>query len=360
MSTTLADLAKLVEGRLCGEPTLLITGTGTLSTVTAGQITLADSPDFQVQLTESAAYAAVVSPEVVSAEKPTIVVDDVHAAFAKIVTHFLPLRNQTRIGISNQAVVSSSAQIAEDVDIHPLAYVGDDVVVGAGSTIHAGARIMAGCILGSQVTVFPNGVLYENTQIGDRSILHAGAVIGAYGFGYTQGADGHVLSAQLGYVKLGADVEIGACATVDRGTYGPTVIGDGSKIDNLVQVAHNCRLGGKNLICSQVGIAGSATTGDHVVMAGQVGVRDHVHVGSGAVLCSKSGISNNIEDGEIVLGQPATPVRKQKLQMVAISKLPEMRKEFRKLQRQMETMLEQLPVKDKSKPCDHKPGEQAA
>jgi UDP-3-O-[3-hydroxymyristoyl] glucosamine N-acyltransferase len=355
MSTTLADLAKLVDGRLCGEPTLRITGTGTLSTVAAGQITLADSPDFQQQLADSAAAAAVVSPDIKSPYKPTIVVADVHAAFAKIVTIFLPQRDQTRIGISDAAVVSDSAQIGEDVDIHPLAYVGDDVVIGSGATIHAGARIMAGCVLGSDVTIFPNCVLYENTQVGDRSILHAGAVLGAYGFGYTQGDNGHELSAQLGFVKLGDDVEIGACATVDRGTYGPTVIGDGSKIDDLVQIAHNCRLGKHNLICGQVGIAGSTTTGDNVVMAGQVGVRDHVHIGDGAVLCSKSAISNNIEDGEIVLGQPATPLRKQKLQLAAVAKLPEMRKEFRKMQRQMEILLE-----NSREMVDSKPGEQAA
>ena len=355
MSTTLADLAKLVNGRLCGEPTLEIQGAGTLTAATPGQITLADSPDFQHQLTQSAASAAVVSPDVKNPGKPTIVVDDVHAAFAEIVLHFLPLRKQSRIGISEQACVSPTAQVGEDVDIHPFAWIGDDVSIDSGTTIHAGVRIMAGSQLGKHVTVFPNCVLYENTQVGDRSILHAGAVLGAHGFGYTQDEEGHQLSAQLGYVKLGADVEIGACATVDRGTYGPTEIGDGSKIDNLVQIAHNCCLGKHNLICGQVGIAGSTTTGDYVVMAGQVGVRDHVHIGEGAVLCSKAGVSNNVEDGEIVLGQPATPVRKQKLQMAAISKLPEMRKEFRKLQRQMEMVLNKDAESD-----DSKTGEQAA
>ncbi|MCH2114566.1 MAG: UDP-3-O-(3-hydroxymyristoyl)glucosamine N-acyltransferase [Pirellulales bacterium] len=359
MSTTLADLAELVHGRLCGDPVLGISGAATLGMVAEGQITLADGPDFEQQLAASPASAAIVSPGVRCAAKPTIIVDDVHAAFAKIVMHFRPVPARARIGISPQASVSPSAQIAEDVDIHPFAQVGDDVVIGPGSTVYSGACVMHGCAIGSYVTLFPNVVLYENTKIGDRSILHAGAVIGAYGFGYSQSDGAHELSAQLGFVELGSDVEIGACAAVDRGTYGPTVVGEGSKIDDLVQIAHNCRLGKHNLICGQVGIAGSTTTGDHVVMAGQVGVRDHVHIGSGAVLCSKAGISNNIEAGEVVLGQPATSLRKQKLQMAAISKLPEMRKQFRLLQRQMESLLERF-VEQSDDESDSGRGEQAA
>ena len=359
MSTTLADLAKLVHGCLSGESALGISGAATLGIATSGQITLADSPDFEQKLAASSASAAVVCPAVHCSTKPTIVVDDVHAAFAKIVTHFRPVPAQSRMGISPHAIVSPSAQIAEDVDIHPLAQVGDGVVIGPGSTLHCGTRVMAGCVIGCNVTLFPNVVLYEYTQIGDRSIVHAGAVLGAYGFGYTPADGAHELSAQLGFVQLGADVEIGACATVDRGTYGPTIVGDGSKIDNLVQIAHNCRLGKHNLICGQVGIAGSATTGDHVVMAGQVGVRDHVNIGTGAVLGPKSGVSNNVDEGEIVLGQPATSLRKQKIQVAAISKLPEMRKQFRQLQRQMEGLMERF-SRESDNESDREPGEQAA
>ena len=342
MSTTLAELAELVTGRLCGAPETAITGTSALETVSPGEITLADHADRSVRLAESSAAAAIVSSDVDCPSKPTIVVDDVHDAFALVVVHFRPHRPQRRIGVSEHAYVSPSAQLADDVDVHPGATIGDEVVIGNGSTIHSGARLMAGSVLGSHVTVFPNAVVYEDCLIGDRTILHAGAVIGAYGFGYRRTEELHELSAQLGYVELGCDVEIGACATVDRGTYGPTIIDEGTKIDNLVQVAHNCRLGKNNLICGQVGIAGTTTTGDHVVMAGQVGVRDHIHIGTGAVLCSKSGISNNVDDGEVMLGQPATPLRKQKLQMAAISKLPDMRREFRTLQRQLAKLQQQL------------------
>jgi UDP-3-O-[3-hydroxymyristoyl] glucosamine N-acyltransferase len=150
------------------------------------------------------------------------------------------------------------------------------------------------------------------------------------------------LSAQLGNVEIAADVEIGAASTVDRGTYGPTVIGEGTKVDNLVQIAHNCRIGRNNLICSQAGVAGSTTTGDYVVLAGQVGVRDHVHIGDRAVIGSKAGVTNDVRPGEEMLGAPAAPIRQAKLQMAAVSKLPEMRRQFRIMQRQLEEMRTEL------------------
>lgn len=355
MSTTLADLAKLVNGRLVGEPTTAITGAATLDVVEPGQITLADHSDRASKLAESAAAAAIVSEQVVCEQKPAIVVDDVHEAFAQVVAHFRPTFARQSVGISSDAVISPTAQLAENVDVHPLAVIGEGVVIGSGSTIHAGAKILPGCVLGCNVEIFPNAVLYENTRVGDRSLIHAGAVLGAYGFGYRQIEGRHELSAQLGNVEIGSDVEIGACTTIDRGTYGPTIIGDGTKIDDLVQIAHNCRFGKHNLICGQVGVAGTTTTGDYVVMAGQVGVRDHVHIGTSAVICSKSGISNDVPEGEVMLGQPAIPVRRQKLQFAAAAKLPEMRRQFRAMQRQIEAMQKQLDENN-----EDEPGEQAA
>jgi UDP-3-O-[3-hydroxymyristoyl] glucosamine N-acyltransferase len=338
MPTTLGNLARLVGGALWGDASLALTGAATLGLARAGEITLADHPDRDRELAASPAAAVIASPEVECGEKPAIIVKDVHAAFAAAVAHFRPPRQRRRAGISSLAVVSPSAQLGADVDVHPGATIGDEVEIGAGTVIHEGAHVMAGCVLGENVTLFPNVVLYEDTRIGDRTIIHSGAVIGAYGFGYREVDGRHVLSAQLGNVEIGRDVEIGACATVDRGTYGPTVIGEGTKIDNLVMVAHNCRLGRHNLICSQVGIAGSTTTGDYVVMAGQVGVRDHVHIGARAVLGSKAGVSNDVADGAEMLGSPAAPLRQAKLQMAAVAKLPEMRRQFRALQRQLENL----------------------
>lgn len=344
MPTTLGDLATLVGGRLDGPPATAIDGVAILDVAVTGDITLVDHADRAPLLAKSVATAAIVPSEFPASDKPTIAVDDVHAAFARVVNHFRPQKTRRRGGVSMHAWISSTARLGADVEVSAGATIGDDVVIGDGVTIHSGVRILSGCIIGANTTIFPNAVLYENCQIGQRAIIHAGAVIGAYGFGYKQVDGSHQLSAQLGYVVLGDDVEIGACATVDRGTYGATTIGDGSKIDNLVQVAHNCRLGKHNLICGQVGIAGSTTTGDYVVMAGQVGVRDHVHIGQGAVLCSMAGVSNNVPDGEIMLGQPATPLRRQKLQMAAIAKLPEMRREFRQLQRQLAEIQQRMGI----------------
>ena len=154
-------------------------------------------------------------------------------------THFCPQRQRPRIGVSPLAAVSPTATIGSNVDIHPFATIGDGVSIGDGSTIHAGVHVMAGSQVGGNVTIFPNAVLYENTIVGPRCLIHANVVLGAYGFGYGFVDGRHVLSPQLGNVVLGADVEIGAGSTIDRGTYGPTTIGEGTKIDDSVMVAHN-------------------------------------------------------------------------------------------------------------------------
>ena len=334
MAVSLSQLAELVGGQLRGS-SVEISGAATIAVAQPGDITLADSVGRAGKLAESKAIAAVVPHDLDCQVVPTIAVEDVHLAFAKIVEHFRPMRPVRSPGASPEAHIAPTAKIEKGVDVFPQAYVGEDVEIGTGSVIHPGAKIMPGCVIGRNVTIFPNVVLYESTRVGNDTIIHAGSVIGAYGFGYHQVEEAHEISAQLGNVEIGSNVDIGACVTIDRGTYGPTVIGDGTKIDNLVQIAHNCRLGKHNLICSQVGIAGSTTTGDHVVMAGQVGVRDNVHIGSKAVLCSKAGVPNDVPEGEMVLGSPAAPLRQQKLQMAAIAKLPDMRREFRTLQKKV-------------------------
>ncbi|MGW8256513.1 MAG: UDP-3-O-(3-hydroxymyristoyl)glucosamine N-acyltransferase [Thermoguttaceae bacterium] len=338
MQASLGELAALVEGRLLGDENIVIQGAASLRDVEPGQITLVDG-DGKNHLLQRCRASAVIAPRnFTSPDIPAILVDDIHRAFAIVVLHFHPQRVEKRIGISPLATISPTARIAENVDVHPYASIGDDVCIGAGSTIHSGAHIMAGSRVGESATIFPNAVLYEDTIVGPRCVIHANAVLGAYGFGYGFADGRHVLSAQLGNVILGADVEIGAGSTIDRGTYGPTVIGDGTKIDDLVMVAHNCRIGRHNMLCSQVGIAGSTTTGDYVVMAGQVGVRDHVHIGSRAVLGAMAGVTNDVPENTRMIGIPATPEREQKLKQAALSKLPEMRQQLKKLQRIVERL----------------------
>ncbi len=341
-SYSLKEVAAWVGGQVVGAEETRITGAAILRDAVAGELTLVDCADRLRQFEQSPAAAAMVPQGISSSAKPVVQVADVHRAFAQVVARLRPPSRSTHPGISPQAWIDPRAEIASDVSIFPGAWIGAHVRIGPGSVIHSGVRILDGCRIGSQVTIFPNAVLYEDTVVGDRCLIHAGAVLGAYGFGYETRQGRHELSAQLGYVVLEDDVEIGANTTVDRGTYGPTVIGQGTKIDNLVMVAHNCRIGRHNLICSQVGIAGSVTTGDYVVMAGQVGVRDHVHIGTQAVLGAMAGIINNVPEKTTVIGIPATEQRDQKIKQAAFAKLPEMRKQLRALQRQVEQLQQRL------------------
>ena len=341
MALTLETLAAHVGGTLVGGAPaggLVIHDATTLELAGPDHVTLVDHPDKLHLLGKSRAGAALVPRNSGLLDRPAIEVDDVHAAFAAVITLLRPPRARVRGGISPQAAVDPTAMLAADVEVHPFALVGADVEIGPGATIHSGARIMPGCRIGADTEIFPNAVLYENTRIGDRCIVHANAVIGAYGFGYKVVDGAYRLSAQLGHVEIGDDCEIGAGTTIDRGTYGPTVIGAGSKLDNLVMIAHNVRLGRHAMICSQVGVAGSTTTGEWVVMAGQVGVRDHVHIGDRAILGARSGVSNDVEPGKTVLGEPAIDLRDRKLQLATMSKLPEMRKELKQLHARLEVL----------------------
>jgi len=344
MAVRLAELAELVGGELNGSGEIPLTGAAPLADVGPGAITLVDAEEKLPQLANSSA-AAVVVPRGLNTSSlaiPTLVVGNPHAAFATIMKRFYPPRVHPRTGVSPQASVSASAQLAEDVEVQAGAFVGDDVIIGAGTTIHSGAVIMAGCRLAEGVTIYPRVVLYENTLVGPRTIIHAGTIIGAFGFGYSFVDGHHELAPQLGYVELGADVEVGANATIDRGTFGRTVIGDGTKIDNQVQIAHNCRIGRHNMLCAQVGIAGSTSTGDYVVMAGQVGVRDHVHIGERSVLGAMAGISGDVPAGSRLLGIPATPEREQKLKQAALSKLPELRRQVKQLEQTVQQLVARL------------------
>ncbi|MGE0609041.1 MAG: UDP-3-O-(3-hydroxymyristoyl)glucosamine N-acyltransferase [Pirellulales bacterium] len=338
MPIQLGDLCKLVAGELAGDHALPIHGADILVRAKPGEITFIDDPTKLRELQATSASAAVVPRGVLADHLPTVQVDDVHAAFAAIVTRFRPPRRKSHGGVSPHAIVSPTAQLAEGVEVHAGAIIGDDVQLGKGTVVHAGARIMAGCQIGENVTIFPNAVLYEDSRIGPRCILHAGVSIGAYGFGYRQVAGRHALSAQLGYVEIGADVEIGAGSTIDRGTYGPTTVGEGTKIDNLVMIGHNCQIGRHNLLCSQVGIAGSSTTGDYVVMAGQVGVSDHVKVGDRAILCAQTGISNDVANEAVMFGYPGLPLSQQRRCIAVFGKLPEMRQQMRDLQKSIDAM----------------------
>ena len=352
LAMPLADLAKMVGGRLRGEPSTLITNAWPLDDAEPGTITLVDHEDRLAKLAESQAAAVLLPADAPETELPAILVENVHAAFEQIVSHYRPRKRSRVSGVHPNAVVHDTASLGANVSIGPGAVIEARCVIEDHVTIGPNAVIGAASHIGQQTDIGAGVVLYDGTLVGRRCTLHSGVVLGADGFGYRQQEGEHVLVAQLGNVQIDDEVEIGANSTIDRGVYGPTRIGQGTKIDNLVQIGHNCQIGKRNLICSQVGIAGSTSTGDYVVMAGQVGVRDHVHIGTGATLSAMAGVSNNVPEGAIMLGAPATPLRDQKLQMAAIAKLPQMRKEFKALIREVAQLREQLDSKNKQDQAD--------
>ena len=334
MNMHLGDIATLVGGNLHGDPALQITGAAILRDAGEGDITLADRTHV-AQLADCRASAVLVPPGLFPDGKSFVTVSDVHASFAKIVEQFRPATQNHRNGVSVAAHVGKTAHIGQHVVVHAGAFIGEHVTIGPGVIIHPGVRVLDGCRIGENSILFPNVVLYENTTIGKNVTVHAGTVIGAYGFGYSSVDGRHERGAQLGHVEIGDDVEIGANCTIDRGTYGATVIGTGTKIDNLVMIAHNCRIGRHNLICAQVGIAGSSTTEDHVVLAGQVGVRDHVHIASRVMVGAQAGVMHDITNPGSWIGSPAKPDREFLVEIAALAKLPALRKEFAALRKQV-------------------------
>ncbi len=360
MTAALGELASLVGGHVEGDAQVVIRGANPISQVCPGEITLIDSAARSKDLLASPAAAVVLDAALeLNPPIPCLRVADPHSAFAQIVRRFCPARPTPVPAIHPQAVISATARIASGASIGAFCTVEDDVVLGARATLHPGVHLGPGVVLGDDVTLFPGVVLYADVVVGDRVTIHAGTVVGGHGFGYRFENGRHVPAAQLGNVIIGNDVEIGAQVTIDRGTYGATRIGDGTKIDNLVQIAHNCELGRHNLICSQVGIAGSTTTGDGVVMAGQVGVRDHVHIGEGAVLTAMAGVSNDVPAGTTMMGVPATPMREQKLKQAALAKLVEMRREFKRAQRRIESLSRQIEALE-NPPAGSPTGDRAA
>lgn len=334
----LAELSALINATLVGNNNLEITGAASISRAGRGDITFAVTQQHVEHFLSGDAPAAVVCATIEIDEnglagKGVVLTNDAEAGFNRIVQLLRPqIKQRRRIGISPAANISDLAVIAEDVDVYPGAYVGDEVEIGCGSVIYPNVTILDNCKIGSNVSIFPGATLYENTIVGDRAIIHAGAVIGAFGFGYKTHEGRHNLSAQLGNVVIGNDVEIGANSTIDRGTYDATTVGEGTKIDDLVMIGHNCQIGRHNLLCSQVGIAGSSTTGDHVVMAGQVGIGDHLTIGDNVTLAAKAGVMHDLAGDQAYLGAPAIPAREQ-MQIFAVTvKLPEMRKQLKRLQ----------------------------
>lgn len=339
-TVTLARLAEIVGGHIVGDPATVCHDAQPLQDVTAGCITLLDDRKRIQEIQQT--NAVVVEQPLDACPQAQLVVDDLHATFEKIVEIFRPPLCPSPPGISPQAIVDATAIIGSETFIAAGAHVGPRVVLGERCRVMPGVVIMQNCVIGNDCTLFPGVVLYEQTVLEERVTVHAGSVLGAYGFGYRQENGRHVRHAQLGNVHVEADVEIGASVTVDRGTYGSTRIGTGTKIDNQVMIAHNCQIGRHNLLCSQVGIAGSCRTGDYVILAGQVGLKDHVTLGDQAIVAAQAGVMDDLPGKEVYLGSPATTQRNQ-MQIFAVQRrLPEMRKAIQRLTKELEAVRESL------------------
>ena len=335
VTTTLRDLAELVGGQLCGDGSLVIHAARPLSEADPGSITFVDDEKHAQQLAACRA-SAVVAPTGLSTEGWNVVrVADPVAAFAAIVRHLHGRTEPQQHGVDPHAFIHPTARIGEGCSVYPFAYIGEGSTVGARCRIYSGVVLGRFCRIGDDVILYPNAVLYDGTELGDRVVIHANAVLGADGFGYRLHEGRHVKVPQLGHVEIGSDVEIGACTTVDRGTFQATRIGDGTKIDNLVMVAHNCQIGRHNLFVSQMGIAGSSSTGDYVVVAGQAGIVDHVRIGERAMIGAQAGVTKEVPAGQRMLGSPATPERDQKRILMTLEKLPEIRRDVRQLKQQL-------------------------
>jgi len=327
MTLTTAEIAKLLAGEVLGDASATLTGFAAADTAKPGDLTFAETDEFFIAAENSAATAIIAGKNSSSAKKTVIRVDNPRIAFAKALAVFFP-EPKFVAGIHPSASIAKSAQIDATAHIGPHCTVGERAKIGANVVLQSGNFIGDDSILGDETNLFPNVTIYSRTQIGKRVRIHSGTVIGSDGFGYVFDSGFHRKVPQIGNVVIGDNVEIGSNVSVDRGALGATVIGKGTKIDNLVQVAHNVEIGEHCILCAQVGIAGSAKLGNYCVLAGQVGIAGHLKIGNQVTVGSKAGVMHNIPDGEQWLGIPAQPDKQAKRIMIAMQRLPDLFKKI--------------------------------
>jgi len=300
----------------------------------SGDLTFAENENYFARAESSAASAIIAPPPFTSAKKTVIRVTDARVAFARVLPLFFP-DPVFAPGIHPTAVVASSAKIDPTAHIGPQCVISEHASIGARTVLQGLNFIGSGCQLGEDVDLFPNVTLYSQTEIGNRVRIHSGTVIGSDGFGYVQDGGSHRKVPQIGNVIIRDDVEIGSNVSVDRGALGPTVIGAGTKIDNLVQIAHNVNIGEHSLLVAQVGVAGSTRLGNYVILGGQAGVAGHLKIGNKVSVAAQSGVMHSIKDGEKWFGSPAQPDRQTKRQLIAIQQLPDLLKRVAELERKL-------------------------
>lgn len=335
MSFTATEIAKHLEGEVLGDGQTRLNTFAPVDRARVGDLTFAENEEFFAKAEQSAASAIIVSGVSASLNgKVLIRVKNARVAFARALTLFFP-EPTLPPGIHASATVAPSASVHKTAYVGPNCVIGERVQVGAGAVVHSGVVVADDCQLGDETVLFPNVTVYPRTQIGQRVRIHAGTVIGSDGFGYVLDGGVHQKIPQVGNVIIGDDVEIGANATIDRGALGPTVIGKGTKIDNLVQIGHNVQIGEHCIVISQAGVAGSTKLGNYVILAGQAGIAGHLKLGDKVTVGAQAGVMTDIPDGQMWLGSPAQPDKQTKRQMIAVQHLPELLRRVSKLEKKL-------------------------
>ena len=336
---TVQRIAEHVSGEVIGPGDQEIFGVNQVDDAQEGQLTFIGSAAFASRWSASKASAALVSKAIdvePGAGRAIIRVENADTAMALVLELFSPAVPKPPAGVHATAVVDPTASLRQDARIGAHVYVGPRTVIGDRSVIHPNVSVMDDVNIGADCVLWPGVVIRERCQLGDRCILHPNVSIGADGFGYRLDPNGHgVLKIpQIGLVVVGSDVEIGAGTCVDRGKFAATTIGDGTKIDNLCQIAHNCRIGRSCLIAGEVGLAVSVTLGDGVIMGGKASIRDHVTVGDGAMIAAQAAVAKDMPSGAKWAGVPADDARDVIRRHIAMTKLPQLIKSIQQIEKQ--------------------------
>jgi UDP-3-O-[3-hydroxymyristoyl] glucosamine N-acyltransferase len=337
----LKEIGEMVRGKVLGDPAVTITGVQGIREAQPGHITFLSNPRYRPDLEKTAASAVIVSHELQDVPIPMVVVDNPYYAYAQIVKFFHepPYRS---LGVSGKAVIGAGVVMGKDVSIHPLAVIGDGARIGDRVTIYPGSYLGAEAEVGEDSLIYPNVTIRERVRIGKRVIIHSGTVIGSDGFGFVTHQGRHEKILQVGTVVIEDDVEIGSNVSIDRAALGKTVIKRGTKIDNLVQIAHNVVIGEDCLIVAQVGISGSTEIGHHVTLAGQVGLVGHIRLGDCIIVGAKSGVSNDLKSNSMVSGIPAMDHKTWLKTQAVLPHLPEFRKRIKILEERIKQMEDRL------------------
>ncbi|WP_024299801.1 UDP-3-O-(3-hydroxymyristoyl)glucosamine N-acyltransferase [Methylomicrobium lacus] len=342
MPITVKELAELCGARIeGGDADKIIHSAADISSAEPGQVTQLTNSKYAAHLQQSAASACLIAEGFAVQEVPEtlalLVCKDPELAFIEAVKRLHPERTYAP-EIAPQAVLASDVTLGEAVYIGPYAVIGEQTRIDDHSAILPGAYLGRNVKIGKHCRIHPYAVIYDDVEIGDHVTIHSGAIIGADGFGYKFRNGAHVKVPQIGNVRIEDNVEIGANTCIDRGALGSTVIGTGSKIDNLVQIGHNNKVGRHVIMCGQTGVSGSCTIDDYAILAGSAGVADHVTIGKGAVVLARSGVAGDIPAGAQYFGSPAKDKKTAYKEQLAIQKLPDLIKKVKQLEEKLQEL----------------------